>query len=62
MSATTLTSKRKVSSTWFMCGLALLQAGAAFFVWREGNAPLAAVYLAYGFSNLMMIWVHRAAG
>jgi hypothetical protein len=45
-----------------MCGLALLQAGAAFFVWREGNAPLAAVYLAYGFSNLMMIWVHRAAG
>jgi hypothetical protein len=48
-----------MNSAWFMCGLAILQAGAAFFVWREGNPPLSAVYLAYGFSNLMMIWVHR---
>jgi hypothetical protein len=42
-----------------MCGLAALQALAAFTVWREGNLPLALVYLMYGASNVTMMWVHR---
>ena len=50
-----------MSSLWFMCGLAALQAGAAYFVWREGNLPLAMVYCLYGLSNLCMILVHRAS-
>lgn len=48
-----------MSSLWFMCGLAALQAGAAWYVAREGNVPLALVYLLYGTSNIVMIWVHR---
>ena len=49
------------SSTYFMVGLAGLQAFAAYFVFKEGNAPLALVYSFYGASNLAMIWVHMAA-
>lgn len=48
-----------MSSVWFMVGLAALQAGAATFVWREGNLPLALVYLLYGASNVVMVWVHK---
>jgi len=48
-----------VSSVWFMMGLVAMQAGAAWFVAREGNVPLALVYALYGASNFVMIWVHR---
>ena len=48
-----------MSSIWFMCALAALQAGAAVMVAREGNLPLAAVYVCYGISNVLLIWVHR---
>jgi len=44
-----------------MVGLAVLQAFAALFVFREGNTPLSLVYIFYGASNLAMIWVHMAA-
>lgn len=50
-----------MTSMWFMVGLAVLQAFAAAFVYREGNIPLALVYGFYGASNIAMIWVHRAA-
>jgi hypothetical protein len=42
-----------------MLMLAVMQAGAAWFVAREGNLPLALVYALYGASNIAMIWVHR---
>lgn len=48
-----------MSSLWFMVALAALQTAAAFSVFREGNLPLALVYLFYGASNVTMIWVHR---
>ena len=48
-----------MTSLWFMLSLATLQAGAAAMIWREGNVPLALVYLLYGASNVAMIWVHR---
>ena len=44
-----------------MIALATLQAGAAIFVWREGNPALAGVYACYGVSNLLMIAVAGAA-
>lgn len=53
------TEHPEMSSWWWMTALAVLQAGAAISVFREGNAPLAGVYIAYGISNLLMILVHR---
>jgi hypothetical protein len=47
-----------MTSTYFMVALAVLQALAAIFVFKEGNTPLAVVYSLYGGSNLAMIWVH----
>ena len=48
-----------MSSLWFMIGLAVMQAGATAFVWREGNIPLAVVYALYSLSNVALIFVHR---
>ena len=49
-----------MTSAWFMIALAVLQAGAALYVWREGNPVLAGVYICYAVSNLLMIGVAGA--
>jgi len=40
-----------------MGALAALQVGACVSLANEGKVPLAGVYLCYGISNLLMIWV-----
>ena len=46
-----------MSAVWFMGALAALQVGACVALAADGKGPLAGIYLCYGISNLLMIWV-----